>query len=332
MTPLSDSDFSRVLELRAERWQWAEIHAEMNLDGDAHSLRCHVNNRVRKQVKPAIIKHFDKPHDPPPSLPRSHAAVLTAPDFPKSLAVEWGRHLLQGRTIGVLSDIHIPYHDEAAVVSAVDHLALRGIDTLLLNGDVVDFYQGSRFTRYPTKASIKRELELAKQFLHWLRGRFPDIEIIWKLGNHEERWYTYIAERAPEVFELVSNMWFDVVGAKEHGVTMIGEQARIYAGKLLILHGHELGRGTSTPVNPARTLALRALESGLIGHFHRTSENSMHTVSGNSIVTRSTGCLCALSPDYARINQWDHGFAVVTVESGGDYSCELKKIINGKVY
>ncbi len=326
---LNDHQYHMAKKLHDQGVRWKDVISRMNLSCTEHQIRTHFSKArpprsksVPKEQSAVLTKGV---------LPISHTVSLIAPDFPKSEAKEWPTHHLQGRTIGVLSDIHIPYHDETAVVTAVDHLALRGIDTLLLNGDVVDFYQGSRFTRFPTKSGIKKELDMAKQFLGWLRGKFPDIEIVWKLGNHEERWYSYIAERAPEVFEICSNVWFDVVGAKDYGVTMIGDQAKIYAGKLLILHGHELGRGTATPVNPARTLGLRALESGLIGHFHRTSENSMHTISGNSIVTASTGCLCYLHPDYARVNQWDHGFAVVTVETGGLYTRELKKIVNGRV-
>jgi hypothetical protein len=50
------------------------------------------------------------------------------------------------------------------------------------------------------------------------------------------------------------------------------------------------------------------------------------------IASYSTGCLCQLTPRYARVNRWNHGFATLEAEKGGDWDIRNLKIIKGKVY
>ena len=44
------------------------------------------------------------------------------------------------KKIGILSDIHFPYHDLTALTCAIKHLKEQEIDCLYLNGDIQDFY------------------------------------------------------------------------------------------------------------------------------------------------------------------------------------------------
>ena len=104
-------------------------------------------------------------------------------------------------------------------------------------------------------------------------------------------------------------------------------------GKLPVYHGHELPQGMSSPVNPARGLWMRVQESLICGHWHRTSEHTESTGLEKRLSSCwSLGCLCDLSPDYAIVNRWNHGFAVVDVEADGNYEVHNHKIIKGKVY
>ena len=60
--------------------------------------------------------------------------------IPKSQSEPWKPIKLDGSRLGVISDIHIPYHDEQAVRAALVHLKKDKIDHLLINGDLCDFY------------------------------------------------------------------------------------------------------------------------------------------------------------------------------------------------
>jgi hypothetical protein len=90
----------------------------------------------------------------PPRQPGQTVAM------PKSWAEPWTPHVLEvvGR-VGILSDVHVPYHDEIALRAAVDRLAGERIDALVLNGDCADFYGISRWEKDPSKRDFKGELQ-----------------------------------------------------------------------------------------------------------------------------------------------------------------------------
>jgi predicted phosphodiesterase len=233
--------------------------------------------------------------------------------------------------VGVLSDIHIPYHDETALAAAVSHLQAKEIDCLLLNGDFADFYSISRHEKNPKHRNFKRELEDVRQFLAWIRGTFPNIPIVAKTGNHEERFEKWLFAHAPEISDDPIMGLDNWLGLAPLGITLVQDKRIIMAGGLPILHGHEKGNGISSPVNQARGAFLRLHHTVLEGHGHRTSTHSEPDMFGSETVCFSTGCLCDLRPAYAVLNKWNHGGAIVTVHEGGEFDVENFRIANGKV-
>jgi hypothetical protein len=103
-------------------------------------------------------------------------------------------------------------------------------------------------------------------------------------------------------------------------------------GQLPVLHGHELPRGMTNPVNFARGMFLRATNHLLCGHSHQVSQHTAVTLMDKLIVTFSTGCLCGLRPQYARVNQYAHGFATVEVYKSREFKVQNLRIINGKIF
>lgn len=230
---------------------------------------------------------------------------------------------------GVLSDMHVPYHDLEALTAAVTYLKKRDPAGLLINGDFLDFHELSEHDKDPTAARYVDELAAGKQMIAWLRKQFPKARIVYRFGNHEERLDRYILRRAPALFDLpfadVSTQ-LDLPGQR---VELVRDKRLIRLGKLNTIHGHEY-RG-SGGINAGRWLHLRAHEAALCGHFHRPSFHPWRTISGASGGCWSLGCLCHLQPDYAVNNEWNHGFAVVTVGKGGGFEVENKLIIGGRV-
>jgi predicted phosphodiesterase len=262
--------------------------------------------------------------------PRQAGAVLA---MPASKAEAWLPHDLgvTGR-VGVLSDVHVPYHDETALRAAVEHLQAEEIDALLLNGDFADFYSISRHEKNPKHRNFKRELEDVRQFLRWIRQTFPDIPIVAKSGNHEERFEKWLFAHAPEISDDPIMGLDNWLGLGTLGMTLVNDKRIILAGELPILHGHEKGNGISSPVNQARGAFLRLHHTVLEGHGHRTSTHSEPDMFGRETVCFSTGCLCDLRPAYAVLNKWNHGFAIVHVHDGGEFDVHNFRITNdGKV-
>jgi len=259
--------------------------------------------------------------------PRPNGVAGTKPQMPPSIAESWlPFDLGNGIKIACLSDIHMPYHSVIALSAAVKHCKKRKPDVLLLNGDSVDFYSISRHQKDPSKRNFRQEIESAQAGLAYLRGQFPKARIVLKAGNHEERWQHWLWNQAPEISDfdrMTLREWLD---ADKYGIEVVTDQRPIMAGKLPIMHGHEMGKGISAPVNAARGLFLRTISTMLVGHGHRTSQHVEPDWKHVDTATWSTGCLCDLNPAYAVINKWNWGAANVDVDASGEFHVDNFRI------
>ena len=258
------------------------------------------------------------------------------PDYgiPESDAVPWAPVRIPERFNRglIFSDNHFPYHDVQAHNAMLDHaVGNKKINFILINGDGMDCYQGSRFIRDPRKRSISDEIWQWIEFLNILQTTFPGVKIYWKLGNHEERIENYLYIKAPELLDMEEFQLKNIIKIRGvEGVDVIEHQI-MYAGRLPIVHGHEfMAKGTS-PVNPARGLFLKALSSSLTSHHHRTSAHSETDINEKLMSWWSIGCLCDLHPYYASVNKWNHGFAIMNVNDQ-EFEMNNMKIHKGTIY
>ena len=234
----------------------------------------------------------------------------------------------------LVSDIHIPYHDKQAVEFAFSHGLENNVDGILLNGDILDMYQVSRWSKDPNAISIREEFEMARDFFRTLREVFPKIPIYFKLGNHEDRWDIFLKTKAPEIFGIEDFSLDEVLKLKSFNIQLVGSKQRIRFGKLNIVHGHEFGESIFSPVNPARGLFLRAKCSTIAGHHHQTSEHHENNLNADSMACFTVGCLCDLEPDYRPMafTKWNHGFArIELLNAEGTFRVNNYRIINGEV-
>ena len=252
-------------------------------------------------------------------------AKVPPTQLPESLAEPWEPITLEGSKVLVLSDVHIPYHDKRAVEAAIKFGQSVKPDVVLINGDFADFYSQSRHQKDPRKRNVKGEIAAIQQGLRHFREQF-DCQIIYKFGNHEERWDVWVWNHAPEIADLEEIQLSQILRLQEIGVEWVDQQRPIMAGKLPIFHGHELPKGMSSPVNQARGAFLRMLDTVLVGHGHRSSSHTEPSWEHNETTCWSTGCLCDMSPEYARINKWNWGFAYVEIDSDGSFAVHNKRI------
>ena len=230
----------------------------------------------------------------------------------------------------ILSDIHFPYQDNKALELALQYGIENKVNCVYLNGDTLDMYHGSRFVKDRRKRDLSSELEIGRQFLKMLQETFK-CPIYFKIGNHEKRWEDYLRIQAPELLGIADFELETILRFREFGVTLVKDKQIAMAGKLPIMHGHEWQGGFAPPVNPARGLYMKAKESCMIGHHHRTSEHTEKSLKGEVTTTWSTGCLCGLQPDYAPYNNYNHGFAHVQTDKEGNYHLKNIRIINYKI-
>lgn len=232
----------------------------------------------------------------------------------------------------ILCDIHLPFHDPEALRAVLDYAHGR-CDGVLLGGDTLDCYALSRFEKDPELCDFDAELEACEGLLAALRA-WGAKEIVMKGGNHEARLERYLIAKAPELLashrvreKLTLPAFLDL---EKRGVHWIDSMDPIKVGQLCILHGHEMGGGFSSPVNPARGVYLKGKECCLIGHEHRTSEHTEQSMLGTTITTWSMGCLCDLHPRYRPFNKWNSGAAILDL-TGEDWKINNFRVVNGRV-
>lgn len=230
----------------------------------------------------------------------------------------------------VLSDIHLPYHDENALEIALKDGMDRGCKGVLLNGDILDFYALSRWEKDPQQRDLRNEVLVGRAFLQLVRECFPKARIVWKMGNHEERHESWMYAHGQDWLGFPEFELFSLLLCDRYGIEVVKDKRIIRLGKLNVIHGHEYRFNISNPVNPARGFFLRAKACVLGGHLHQTSHHSERNLEGRQVSAWSQGCLCNLSPDYAPLNNWDHSFSIVTVK-GDDFHVSPRRIVNGKL-
>jgi len=232
----------------------------------------------------------------------------------------------------ILADLHIPYHDRTALVTALTHGLNEGADAIVFLGDLLDFFSLSFWEKDPRKRNFKRERDIYRRVMETIRAHFPDKRMILKIGNHEERYLRYMQVKAPELLDLEEFDIDSIVCAKEFALEVVGDKRILKIGHLNLIHGHEFGRSIFSPVNPARGLYMRGKATAIAAHNHQTSEHTEPDMDGKVTACWSLGCLCDLRPEYMPINRWNYGFGIVDVRGDGNFVVHNHRIIDGSVY
>jgi predicted phosphodiesterase len=251
--------------------------------------------------------------------------------LPKSYSKKRRHVELKGNKFLILSDIHLPYQDNEALECAIAEGLKQGCDSIVLNGDALDCHMISDFVKDPRKRKFKDELYSIRQFLASLRHTFPNANIYYKEGNHEERYWRYMRIKAPELFDIDAFDFPTLTHCDKHDVKWIDGKSKLNIGKLSIFHGHEFGKQFLPSVNVARGLFMKTKVSALCGHHHQTAEHNERDANGKFITCWGVGCLSELSPDYNPYSRYNHGFAIVDKGANGSFSVHNYRIHEGRI-
>ena len=252
--------------------------------------------------------------------------------LPESSENVYEPYLIKGfKKVGILSDIHLPYHNIDALTCAISFLKKEKVDAVLLNGDTMDCHTLSRFMKDPKKRDFKYELDALKAFINVIKKQLK-CKIFFKIGNHEVRYEHFLYQKAGELIGVEEFKFENIIKSRAEGIEIIESNRFMKLNELNGIHGHEYIGGISAPVNVARGLYLRGKTSAFQGHNHSTSEHSETDMNGKITTTWSIGCLCELHPEYMPLNKWNWGCAVVYLDDNGtDYQFFNKRIFDGKI-
>lgn len=252
-------------------------------------------------------------------------------NLPKSDAETFELFQIKGHKKGlIIGDVHLPYQDNEAITACLHFAKKEKPDFIFINGDLLDFHQLSYFMKDPRKKRFSEELDIMKEFLEVLKKTFK-CKIYFKFGNHEERYDSFLYQKAHELkgveeFELES-----IVKSRVPDIEIIRDKRIVVTNGLPFIHGHEFGRGIFNPVNAARGLFLQAKHSCVKGDCHTTSEHTETDIFRKIMTTWSIGCLCGLTPKWLPLNKWNHGFAMIDLIGTKEYQLRNYRINEGKV-
>lgn len=137
------------------------------------------------------------------------------------------------RKVAFLPDCHRPYHSVHAW-----HLFIRCMewwkpDTLVVLGDLADFYMLSRFSKDPKRVDFEAEVEDVNGALDQL-DRLGASQKIFLEGNHEYRLVRYLQDKAPQLFGAVTvDKLFKL---SERGYVVVPYKESLQIGKLWLTH------------------------------------------------------------------------------------------------
>jgi predicted phosphodiesterase len=253
-----------------------------------------LNNKFIKELKTKVMQNKL-------TLPESHTKTRNQFTFPSGCM-----------RLGVFGDVHIPFHDNTALETMFTKFEEENVDSIFINGDLLDFYQLSFHEKDPRVVHFKDEIEAGKEFLAYIRDRFPDIPIYYITGNHENRFERYLRIKASELLDMDEFRLDVILQVAAHRIEFIPFRSKVVFGSYTIEHGDKIpGAGG---VVPARTLLMRLKSNSIVNHFHKSSESSQRVYGPGeptSIKAYSLGCMCDLAPEYMEINEWNHGFAIL---------------------
>lgn len=305
---IKDHFFSSPLNIKAFSEKYFESYGYMSAEHFRKVMRNHNilmrerNKHIAENTPGGKIESFNLSELDDFGIEQSIGKEYTSARLPDHI-----------KKVGILSDIHVPFHSVEAVVCAIKHLREQNIDCLYLNGDTFDFYSISRHEKEKDLRDFPKEIEMCRNFLQKLRDIFPTIPIYFKAGNHENRYQRYLNEQAEE-FAQLHEMQFDKFFRLDVlDFTYVPDWQGMFMGDLLVIHGHELLAGG---MNPSQSVFNKTFCNTLIGHVHRTTNTIKKTGFKQYIHTYSTGCLTQLSPKYYPFAQHNHGMAVVMIENG----------------
>lgn len=171
--------------------------------------------------------------------------------------------------IAVLSDVHIPHHDEHAMRLVIECCEDAGATHVILNGDIADCgpasrHEGKRKRAVLDEGTLRESIAPGLWIYEWARTR-PCIYI---LGNHE-RWVEDCIAQAPELkgMEAIELMGLPADG---NGWEVLPSKGRVRLGSRTWEHGDALftsGTGGQSPGNRMKSLAPDQTTS--VGHLHR---------------------------------------------------------------
>ena len=200
-------------------------------------------------------------------------------------------------------------------------------DRVVLNGDINDFFQLSRFNKGLERLdSLQDEIDQAVGFRRDVRDAAPDAGIDETEGNHDNRVSSYVKQNARALASLRALEPASLFGYRELDIRWHPGAGFRLRPDFLVKHG-TIVRGEAGAA--AKAEFMLAGISGVSGHTHRLATYRRSGYSQRQWT--EGGCLCRTDPDYVvgRPN-WQVGCTVGEFTRNHFHITEVP-FVNGKL-
>lgn len=224
----------------------------------------------------------------------------------------------------ILPDAHCPYHDKRALEGLILRKVLPSLDfeSVTILGDFFDCYSVSTFPKNPKRLKgLKKELQVGFDLLKRIEGEAK--RLIFIEGNHERRLKRFLADKAPELYEIVTDWWKE----RFKGWIYVPYMEDITLGKLFITH--DVGRSGE---NSTKQSLNDYQDNVIIGHNHLLDYSVRGNAHGTAHVGASFGWLGDLDKiDYRHRmkcrRDWTLGYGIAYVRKDGVAFVSPKPIV-----
>lgn len=282
--------------------------------------------RAAKKLYPEISWRYDSraqmPGEAPPGKRPKHIIPREAHQVETEITVS-------------LSDMHIPFHDPDAISCAFGFVRDIRPNRLILNGDIPDFYQLSRFLKSPRRIlSMQDDIDQTNVILDDLDAVLPDeCEKDWILGNHEDRLRRWRWDN-PETSTVHGTSFEEMFHTAERGYAIHAPKGRSASTKIGVVEVGHFNKALKYSGATEHALVEERGCSIVQGHSHRMGVYyTRKGGSGIQLVGVGNGCLCDLHPEYVNEPNWHHGLVVITRIIGANrFHIQQYEILGGNMF
>jgi hypothetical protein len=225
-------------------------------------------------------------------------------------------------------DVHRPFQDPDAnwLMWKVVMQTIR--PQMIVNmGDELDFPEISYFRKEkPSENAIVETIYGTRNHFSWLRETFPDAEIWWLPGNHDQRWSNFLIDKAPEITVLPDVHLEHILELDEQNIKWKERKPKgvsLNLGHISVGHWNQVSKHSGYT---AKLLVEKMLHSCVQAHTHRLGAH-YHTGVDTELVGFENGCLCRLDPHYEENPNWQQGFSVINITPEGYFKVENIEIV-----
>jgi predicted phosphodiesterase len=228
----------------------------------------------------------------------------------------------------VIPDTHIPIHDKRKVSVLFEVIKRWKPDHITHLGDLDDMASPSRWAT-GTKEEVEQRLIVnnhdVRQFWYDVRRAAPNARLDWRLGNHEDRIFKYVATKAkslegfitPELLWPVKELGIAYSHYGDAPTRMYGTGNRAWYvchGSYISKHAGQSGKAEQEAYGV----------NGISGHTHRLATYHKTDLSGTYTWVEAGHLTDVTKMGYTAAPNWQAGFVYCHVERDKVYPFEAR--------